>query len=99
MKPRLVYGENVQQTLQFVESGNAEAAIVALSLAIHAKGAYSEISEELHAPLDQAMGVCEISKQKEKAREFVAFVNSGEGRALMTRHGFLLPGEALTAKP
>lgn len=98
VKPRLVYGENVQQALQFAESGNAEAAIVALSLAIHAKGAYSEISEELHDPLDQAMGICEISKQKTKAADFVAFVNSTDGREIMTRHGFLLPGEALTAK-
>lgn len=98
VKPRLVYGENVQQALQFAESGNAEAAIVALSLAIHAKGAYTVVDEELHAPLDQALGICEISKQKDRAAAFAAFVNSDEGREIMKRHGFLLPGEALTAK-
>jgi len=94
---RLVFGENVQQTLQFAESGNADVAIVALSLAIHAKGAFTDIPPDLHEPLDQAMAVCEISKEKDKAKDFVTFVNSADGRAIMTRHGFLLPGEALTA--
>ncbi len=98
LKPRLVYGENVQQALQFAESGNADAAIVALSLALHAKGAYLTVEQELFEPIDQAMAVCAISKQKQVAKDFIAFVNSPDGRAMMTSHGFLLPGEALSQK-
>src|SRR6202161_4843430 len=45
---RVVYGENVQQTLQFAQSGNAEISIVALSLAIVSEGQYLPIDAALH---------------------------------------------------
>jgi molybdate transport system substrate-binding protein len=96
VKPKLVYGENVQQTLQFAQSGNAEAAIVALSLAIVSDGSYLPIDPSRHQPLDQALVVC--SKRKD-AGAFTAFVNSPSGRAIMRRYGFLLPGEVLAHTP
>jgi molybdate transport system substrate-binding protein len=92
VKPKLVFGENVQQTLQFAQSGNAEVAIVALSLAIVSDGAYLQIPPELHKPIDQALLVC--SKRPEAAR-FAQFVNSPTGRGIMRRFGFLLPGEVV----
>src|SRR5262249_38149200 len=51
VQPRLVYGENIQQTLQYVESGNAEVGIVALSLAIGSNGDYTSIPQERYKPL------------------------------------------------
>jgi molybdate transport system substrate-binding protein len=98
VKPKLVFGENVSQAQQFADSGNAEVSIVALSLALTAKGKHTLIDEGLHEPIDQAIAVCEISKQKAAAGELVNFVNSEEGRAIMKKGGFLLPGEAVTAK-
>ncbi len=98
IESRLVFGENVLQTMQFAESGNADAAIVALSLALTAKGKYTSIDEGMHASIDQAMAICEGSKQKGAAAEFIAFVSSDEGHAIMKKSGFLLPGEAVTAK-
>jgi molybdate transport system substrate-binding protein len=97
VKPKLVFGENVQQALQFAESGNADVAVVALSLAMHAKGQYEIVDEALHEPIAQAMAVCSISKLREDALAFVRFVEAPEGRAIMTSHGFLLPGETLAA--
>jgi molybdate transport system substrate-binding protein len=100
VKPKLVYGENVQQTLQFAQTGNAEAAIVALSLAtVTADGAYELIDDALHAPIDQALVVCKRGAAAVGARELVAFVGSPEGRAIMRRYGFLLPGEAMARAP
>jgi molybdenum ABC transporter molybdate-binding protein len=52
---KVVYGENVQQTMQFAQSGNVDAAIVALSLAIVTEGTYVPIDPSLHAPIDQAL--------------------------------------------
>ena len=96
VKLRLVYGENVQQTLQFAQSGNADAAIVALSLAIVSSGKYTLIDPELHAPLDQAMVVCKGNgKGEATARKFTAFVDSPDGREIMKKYGFLLPGESV----
>ena len=94
VKPRLVYGENVQQTLQFAQSGNVEAAVVALSLAVVSDGNYLLLEEGLHQPIDQAMVVCgKQAPRLEAGRAFTAFVSSPAGRAIMKRFGFLLPGE------
>ncbi len=94
LKPKLVFGENVQQALQFAQSGNAEAAVVALSLAVISDGKWLEIDEKLHKPIDQAMVACgKLPQRLVEARRFIAFVNSDAGRAVMKRFGFLLSGE------
>jgi molybdate transport system substrate-binding protein len=93
VKPKLVYGENVQQALQFAQSGNADAALVALSLALVSDGNRVDVAAELHQPLDQALVVCKGSGRRDAATGFATFVGSDEGRAIMRRYGFLLPGE------
>ncbi|HEY3821199.1 MAG TPA: molybdate ABC transporter substrate-binding protein [Polyangiaceae bacterium] len=99
VKAKVVYGENVQQTLQFAQSGNADVAIVALSLATVTPGEAAPIPTNLHEPIDQAMVVCTHGKAgPAEARKFIAFVQSAEGHAVMRRYGFLLPGESPEAK-
>jgi molybdate transport system substrate-binding protein len=95
IEPRAVYGENVQQTLLFARSGNADLAVVALSLAITSPGNYIPIDPALHDPLDQALVVCKGGAKTNEARAFVAFVGGDAGRTIMRKYGFLLPGEAL----
>ncbi len=102
VKPRAVYGENVQQALMFAQSGNADVAIVALSLAISSGGTYVPIAEELHEPLDQALVICKgggagSRGKPNEARAFIEYVGSEAGRVIMRRYGFLLPGESLPA--
>jgi molybdate transport system substrate-binding protein len=100
VRPKLVYGENVQQALQSAETGNAEVAIVALSLANrNKKGAYLALDQAMHQPIDQAMVVCRHGHGSELGKEFTEFVASKTGRAVMQRYGFLLPGENLVAGP
>jgi molybdate transport system substrate-binding protein len=97
VQPRAVYGENVQQALTFASSGNAEVAVVALSLAISTPGHYAIIDSSLHAPLDQALVVCKGGSKGARtadARAFADFVGSPAGRTIMRRYGFLLPGDA-----
>jgi molybdate transport system substrate-binding protein len=89
--PRLVYGENVQQALQYAQTGNADAAIVALSLAIGSDGVWVEVPGSLHRPLRQALAVLSGSAHPSLARRFSAFVNGPTGRALMRSYGFDLP--------
>jgi molybdate transport system substrate-binding protein len=90
---KIVYGENVQQTLQFAQSGNAEVAIIALSLATVSGGHATPIDASLHEPLNQAIVVCHGSPESKRslepdARKFAAFVVSEEGRAIMGKYGF-----------
>lgn len=95
---RLVYGENVQQTLQYAQSGNADAAIVAVSLALQSGGSHTLVGADMHAPLDQALVVCKGSTGQgpaPRATRFAEYVSSPEGRAIMTRYGFVLPGESV----
>ncbi len=93
VSPRLVFGENISQTLQFAESGNVDAAIVALSLSINSNGTWKLIPAELHNPLNQTLAVIKGAKNEAAARKFAAFIDRPEGRSVMRRFGFLLPGE------
>ena len=99
IKPKLVYGENIQQTMQFAQTGDADVAIVALSLAVVApEGDSLALPEGDYAPIDQAMVVCgTYADRLTRARQFASFLGSPTGRAIMTRYGFLLPGETRTA--
>ena len=96
VKDRMVNGENVQQALQYAQSGNTEASIVALSLAtVTQGGTYFLIDDTLHKPIDQALVVCSGGGNADVGKQFTAFVSSDEGRAIMRRYGFLLPGETV----
>jgi molybdate transport system substrate-binding protein len=100
VSPQIVYGENIQQTLKFAQSKNAEAAIVALSLAAVTKdGVFMLIPEELHRPIDQALVVCKGGANATRAGEFATFVESSAGRMIMRRYGFVLPGETAVNTP
>jgi molybdate transport system substrate-binding protein len=90
---RLVFGENIRQTLQYAETGNVDAAIVALSLSINSNGRWILISEKLHQPLNQALAVIKGTQHETEARRFAGFINSPQGRPIMRKYGFILPGE------
>lgn len=96
LRPRIVYGENVNQTLQLVTSGNVEVGIVALSLAVaRGDGDWALLDGELHEPIDQAVVVTSAAQNPAAARAFMALVSGPEGRAILRRYGFVLPGETL----
>ncbi len=93
VQPKLVFGENVAQTKQYAETGNVDAAIISLSLSVGFPGRWVLIPQELHNPLDQALGIIKGAKNEQSARSFVTFVGSPAGRAVMVKYGFILPGE------
>jgi molybdate transport system substrate-binding protein len=95
VQPKCVFGENVRQTLQYAESRNVDVSIVALSLSVQSKGRWILIPEELHKPLDQALAVLKRTRRTEQARRFVAFINGEQGRPIMRKYGFVLPGEPI----
>jgi molybdate transport system substrate-binding protein len=96
---RLVLGENIAQTAQFVQSGNADIGIIALALALNkdlaAKGPYTLIDDTLHAPLDQGFIVTRRAADNKLAQRFAAYMGSPEVRRIMVNYGFVLPGESL----
>ena len=91
VKSRLVLGENVSDTLRLVETGNVDAAIVALSLVIVGDAPYEMIPENLHGPLKQSIVVTKTGDNEKNARKFVEFLSSQSGRTVMESYGFVLP--------
>jgi molybdate transport system substrate-binding protein len=93
VQPKLVYGENIRQALQFLETQNVDAAIISLSLAAGPDIRFNLIDPSLHRPIVQAAAVTARSRHPDLARAFIRFVNGPHGRPIMKRFGFLLPGE------
>lgn len=92
---RIVMGENISQTFQFIETGNADAGIIALSLALAPaatnKGKYFIISPASYDPIDQAAIVLKSSPHKAEARRFLEYLKTPEILQLMKKYGFELP--------
>jgi molybdate transport system substrate-binding protein len=92
VKGRIVNGENVQQAMTYAQSGNADVAIIAASLALASDGGSSlPVDPSLYPPLDQALVVCGTGAGVEPAKKFAAYVTSPEGREIMNRYGFQQP--------
>ena len=95
--PKLVLGENISQAAQFVESGNAQAGLIALSHALSPalkdKGHYWTVPFDAYPTLNQAAVVLSQSKHPEAARKFLDFVRSSDGTFLLKNYGFSLPTE------
>jgi molybdate transport system substrate-binding protein len=93
LQPKLVLGENIAQTFQFVQSGAADAGIIALSLALAPKargqGRYWEIPQPLYPKLEQG-GV--ILHDSAAARAFRDRLLSDEGRRVLAQYGFSAAG-------
>jgi molybdate transport system substrate-binding protein len=92
VKNKFVLGENVSQAAQFVESGSAEAGIIALSLAVapamKEKGRYFEIPTDFYPPLQQGCILLASSKKKSTALAFVEFLKKPETVDLLKTFGF-----------
>jgi molybdate transport system substrate-binding protein len=97
LQPRLVFGENIAHAAQFVESGAAEAGLVALSLVLGprmaGKGHWVRVPERLHTPLEQGFVVLRRARDNPMAGAFADYMASPAARAVLRRYGFSLPGE------
>ena len=97
VKDRLVLGENISQTAEFVESGNADAGILALSLvlspAMKDKGRVWNIPENLYTPIQQGAVVVRAAANPQSARQFLDYIMMPATAALLERYGFALPAK------
>jgi molybdate transport system substrate-binding protein len=97
VRPKLVFGENISQTAQYVNSGNAQVGIIALSLvvnpALSKKGGYYLIPDTMHSPLEQGYIITRRGAARPLAMKFAEHAGSKTARSVMTRYGFVLPGE------
>jgi molybdate transport system substrate-binding protein len=97
VKDRFVLGENISQAAQFVESGNADAGILALSLVLSPglkeKGRFWRVPDNLYAPIQQGVVVVRASRNPQGAQAFLDYIKNPATTALLERYGFVLPGK------
>jgi len=92
---KLVLGENISQTAQFVQSGNAQAGLIALSLALSPSlkdaGRYWAVPQDTYPEIQQSVGILTSSKHKRAAQAFLDYISSPEGTAVLQQYGFRVP--------
>jgi molybdate transport system substrate-binding protein len=92
VEPKLVLGENVSQAADFVRSGNADAGVVALSLALapsaEDEGRWVEVPLELFSPLEQGGVVLAGARDPAATRAVRDVLMGEEGRAVLASYGF-----------
>lgn len=97
VQSKLVFGENISQAAQYVQSGNVHVGVIALSLVLSPelskKGGYFLIPATMHNPLEQGFIITKRGAHKPLARQFAEYMGSKQVRGVMTKYGFVLPGE------
>jgi len=92
VQPNLVMGENIAQTFQFVDTGNAELGFVALSQVMQGgeltKGSGWVVPEELHAPIRQDAVILESGKDNRAVSELMEFLKSDKARTIIESFGY-----------
>jgi molybdate transport system substrate-binding protein len=103
VRPRIVEGESIAQTFQFVASGSAEVGFVALSQVVSpggpaARGSYWVVPSALHAPIQQDAVVLRKGADSAAARALLAYLTTLKAREVIRSFGYE-PGPAAPAKP
>jgi molybdate transport system substrate-binding protein len=91
LQPKLVLAENIGQTLQFVQTGDAPVGLIALAIADVPEVTFTPLPAELHNPLSQSLAVVKSTQNEAAARAFVEFVVGPEGQAILEKYGFQSP--------
>lgn len=102
VQPKLVIGENISQTVQFVQTGNAQLGIVSLASVVSPRlkgsGSYYLIPDAGMAPIEQGAIVTTHGKANPLAARFVQFLGSPAAREILQRSGFGLPSRSVAPR-
>ena len=91
LKPRLVTAENIAQTAQFVDSGNADAGLISLTSALtqhlQADGSYFVIPQELYPPIEQGAVIISNTRQRDATHKLLDLLLSAPVQAQLAKSG------------
>ncbi len=97
VKGKLVTGENISQAAQFVQTGNADVGLVALSLALSptmkSAGRFVEVPAASYPPIRQAAIVLKSSKKQPLARQFLEYMKKPQSLEILRLYGFVVSAE------
>ncbi|CAM3981261.1 molybdate ABC transporter substrate-binding protein [Paracidovorax anthurii] len=94
LKPRIVTGENIAQTYQFVASGNAQLGFVALSQVMEggriAKGSAWRVPASMHEPIRQDAILLSTGKDNPAAAALLQYLRGDKAREVIRSYGYAL---------
>jgi len=97
VQDKLVRGDNISQTAQFVQSGGADIGFIALSLALSppmkSTGRFVEVPAATYPPIKQAAVILKTSKQQELAQRFLEYFRKPASAEILRQYGFVVPTE------
>ena len=94
LQPKIVQGNNISQTLQFIDTGNAELGFVALSqIAAVEGGSRWEVPADLYTPIKQDAVLLDKGAGNEAATAFFAFLKSGTATAIIEKYGYAIDAQ------
>lgn len=92
LNPKLIFGDSVQQVLDYVSRGEVDAGFVFSTDAVLAKEKVKVALEaQNHKPITYPISVVNSTKNNDLATQFIDFVSSGEGREILSKYGFKEP--------
>ncbi len=93
IKDKIIYADNISQTAQFAQTGNAEVAFLAMSLTLtpEMKGSVYVIDPKMYKPVEQAMVLVRSRKANPEAAKFMKFVLSSACKPIFEKYGYIVP--------
>lgn len=93
VKDKIVYADNISQTAQFAQTGNAEVAFLAMSLTLspEMQGSTLEITASSYTPVEQGLILVKKCKPNPEAAKFMQFVISPACKPIFEKHGYVVP--------
>ncbi len=88
LTPRLIQGQTARATLRYAETGDADVALTARSLAQAVGGRWYAVDSTLYPPIEQVIAITTHAPQPDAARRFFDFLRSPIARSILEEHGF-----------
>ena len=88
---RFVFGDNVRQVLTYLDTGNADAALISASLLVDSNQTWKPVSPHLHGPLRQGAALLTRPRHPQAGRKFLQFLQGDDARGILRRFGYSPP--------
>ena len=95
VQPKIVQGNSIAQTFQFIDTGNAELGFIALSqLAGKSEGSRWVVPQVLYNPIKQDAVLLKKGSTNEAATAFMTFLKGADARAIIEKFGYAIDGQS-----
>lgn len=93
VKDKIIFADNISQTAQFAQTGNAEVAFLSKSLTLspEMKGSVYDLNPKFFKPIEQTMVLVKTWKTNQQAAKFMKFVLSESCKPIFEKNGYIVP--------